>query len=81
MEGFSLPDGEAIPFKWFEIANIPRGTELGFGQGAVLKTCVPFGKSVIPHGLEKDATYSSPHGDGLGMEIYRSLKRFGGGSR
>jgi hypothetical protein len=40
MKGTPTPGGEAVPFEWFEIAKIPRGKDLGFGQGAVLKACL-----------------------------------------
>lgn len=40
MEGTPTPGGEAILFKWFEIAKIPRGKQFGFGQDAVLRACL-----------------------------------------
>lgn len=40
MKGTPTPGGEAILFKWFEIANIPRSKQFGFGQDAVLRACL-----------------------------------------
>jgi len=40
LEGIPTPRGEAIQFEWFEIANVPRARQFGFGQDIVMKTCL-----------------------------------------
>ena len=40
LKGTPTPGGEAVQFEWFEIAKIPRGKQLGFGQDAVLRACL-----------------------------------------
>jgi ADP-ribose pyrophosphatase YjhB (NUDIX family) len=40
LEGKPMAGGEAIKFRWFETARLPGGRQLGFGQDAVIRTCL-----------------------------------------
>jgi len=40
IHGTPTPRGEAIVFRWFETAKLPRRTQFGFSQDRVLRTCL-----------------------------------------
>lgn len=40
VEGETAVTGEALAFRWFDIGNPPRESEIGFGQAKVLAACL-----------------------------------------